>query len=74
MAWALDPDAIAALERITEGLKAAKRTKRQGFNVQQVREILRQAMRAFKARDYTTATDLANRAIQLCALSTPSRF
>lgn len=66
MAWNHDPVRLEALDRITQALKAAKMAKDRGFNVQQVRETLNEARRAFGAHDYRTATDLANRALEMC--------
>ncbi len=66
MTWDHDPVRLEALDRITRALKAAKMAKDRGFDVQQVRETLDQARRAFGARDYRTATELANRALEMC--------
>ncbi len=69
MAWDHDPVRLEALDRMTQALKAAKMAKDRGFNVQQVKGILNQARKAFGARDYRAATDLANRAIEMCGFS-----
>ncbi len=66
MAWDWSEDRISAIARIGEALKVAKRAKKQGFNVQQVRLTIRQAMTAFTAKDYATAVRLADLAIEIC--------
>ncbi len=69
MAWDHDPVRLEALDRITQAMKAAKMAKDRGFNIQLVKETLNQARKAFGARDYRSATDLANRAIEMCGTS-----
>jgi len=64
--WTWDSERISAIARIGEALRAAKQAKKQGFNVQQIRATIRQAMSAFNAKDYATATQLADRAIEMC--------
>ena len=59
-------DRVIAAARITQALKAAKGAKKRGFNVQQVRSTIRQAMAALTAGDYATAVQLADRAIDMC--------
>lgn len=71
MAWDHDPSRLDALERITQALRAAKAAKGRGVNLQQVREAVDQARKAFSARDYRKAAELANRAIELCGFAPP---
>ncbi len=66
MPWDLDPVRLEALDRITQALKAAKMAKDRGFSVLQVRETLNEARKAFGARDYRGAIELANRALEMC--------
>ncbi len=66
MPWDLDPVRLEALDRVTQALKAAKMAKDRGFNIQQVRETLNQARKAFGARDYRAAIELASRALEMC--------
>ncbi len=61
--WTQDPARLDALERISRALKAAKAAKRRGFNIQLVKATLMEATRAWTARDYASAVDLANRAM-----------
>ncbi len=66
MTWNWSAERVSAIMRIGDALKAAKRAKKQGFNVQRVRAAIREAMMAFNAEDYATATRLAEQAIEMC--------
>ncbi len=68
MGWNLDPDRLDALQRIGRALKEARAAKKRGFNVQQVKDILKQATNAWTANDYDTAADLADRAMEMLGL------
>jgi len=61
------PPRAVVLERISEALRATKKRKRRGFNVEQSQQLLRQARVAFESGDYRTAMDLADQALQLCS-------
>lgn len=65
LGWTLDPARLDALERISRAMKAAKAAKKRGFNVQQVRDLLKHASQAWTAKNYATATELANQAMIL---------
>jgi len=62
------PPRAVVLERMSDALRATKKRKRRGFNVEQSNELLKQARAAFESGDYRTAMDLADQALQL---STP---
>ena len=63
MGWELDPAGLDALERLSKAMKATRAAKKRGFNVQQVKAILKDATTAWTAKDYATTTDLVNRAL-----------
>jgi len=62
------PPRAVVLERMSDALRATKKRKRRGFDVEQSNELLKQARAAFESGDYRTAMDLADQALQL---STP---
>jgi len=61
------PPRAVVLERMSDALRATKKRKRRGFNVEQSQELLRQARAAFESGDYQMAMDLADQALQLCS-------
>ncbi len=65
MSWTLDAERLDSLERIHEVLKQARAAKKPGANLQPVKELVKQATKAWTARDYATAKDLANRAMEM---------
>ncbi len=71
LGWTLDPARLDALERISRATKAAKAAKKRGFNVQRVKDLLKHATRAWTAKDYATATELANQAMILLGETPP---
>lgn len=71
MPWNVSDDRIAALNRMTEALKVAKLAKDRGVDVNPLREILKQAQKAFMRGEYLTCMQLANQAIERCG-ATPS--
>lgn len=66
MAQYASDERTKVLERMTEALETAKRAHAQGLNVKQAREALLLMRKAFEARDYQRAMELANRTIELC--------
>lgn len=58
-------DLGAAAGRLAEATETVKRAKAHGFNIQAARAALKQAKRAFKARDYAGTVQFADQAIQL---------
>jgi len=59
------PPRAVVLERMSDALRATKKRKRRGFNVEQSNELVKQARAAFESGDYRTAMDLADQALQL---------
>lgn len=56
---------VDAAGRLAEAAETVKRAKASGFNVEVAKAALKQAKKAFKAKDYATTVQLANQAIQL---------
>jgi len=62
---AAGPPRAVVLKRMSDALRATKKRKRRGFNVDQSDELLRQARTALESGDYRRAMDLADQALQL---------
>lgn len=62
-------DLGAAAGRLAEATESVKRAKARGFNVRVARAALKEAKRAYKARNYGKAIEYANQAIQSCGSS-----
>jgi septation ring formation regulator EzrA len=58
-------DLGAAAGRLAEAAETVKQAKTRGFNVQVAKAALKQAKRAFKAKDYGATVQLASQAIEL---------
>lgn len=58
-------DLGTAAGRLAEAKEAVKQAKAHGFNVQAAKATLKEAKRAYRARDYETAVQLASRVIEL---------
>ncbi|HYM40929.1 MAG TPA: hypothetical protein VEY12_12445 [Thermoplasmata archaeon] len=54
-----------AAVRLAEATEAVRTAKARGFNIQVAKVALKQAKRAFKAKDYAAAVQLASQAIEL---------
>jgi hypothetical protein len=63
---------IAALERMTKALEAAKQARDRGANVQAVRRSLKEARSAFEAGDYSTAIERADSILGLLEPGPPT--
>ncbi len=63
---------IAALERMTRALEAAKRARDRGSNVQAARRALKEARFAFEAGDYASAIERADSILGLLETGAPT--
>src|SRR5712692_1351590 len=57
------PPRAVVVKRMSDALRATKKRKSRGFNVDQSHELLRQARAAFESGDYRAAMDLADQAL-----------
>ncbi len=65
----LPTDLGAAAGRLGEATESVRQAKAHGFNVRVAKAALKEAKRAFKARNYGKTIEYANQAIQSCGSS-----
>lgn len=71
MPWDVSDDRVAALNRMTDALKVAILARDRGLDVNPIRDILKQAQKAFTRGEYIACMQFANQAIERCG-ATPS--
>ena len=65
MSYSPNPDRMAALDRMTHALEAAKKARDSRVDIRQGREILKQSRAAFEARNYQLAKQLADQVLEI---------